>query len=123
MTAALVVLVVGGLAVYTVFARAVGLSAQRKGRSFEAWSVIAFVFGLVLPAIVVACMRDDPVAARTEWDRISADADSYSRRPAGAGAGAGRAADAVRQLERLRVDGLLTDAEFEARKKHILDRL
>jgi hypothetical protein len=38
-------------------ARAVGYAAERKGRSFATWNVIALFF-LLPAAIAVACMRD-----------------------------------------------------------------
>ena len=116
--------IIGGVAVYTLLARAVGRAAENKGRSVGAWTAIAWVSGLVLPAIAVACMRDDPAAARSSWARMTGQPVGYPPAlPQGHAHPGAAAAGAIRQLEQLRTEGLITTQEFEARKNQILDRL
>ena len=56
----LVVLLVIGLGVaYVAGAVAVGRAAVRKGRNYEPWLWIALGFGVILPAVVLAVLKDE----------------------------------------------------------------
>ena len=87
----------------------VGQAAARKGRSLMAWTLISMAFGLVLPAVVVAAM-----AAPT------------GQLPQGEGgalpAGDGDVLVNLARLSELRAAGLLTEGEFAAKKRALIDR-
>jgi hypothetical protein len=51
---------------YIQLAQMVGRAAERKGRSATSWTLIAFIFGLIIPAIIVAVMGTRPIPS----DRI-----------------------------------------------------
>ncbi len=52
-----VVLLVGVAAINTVLSPLVGLAASKKGRSFWAFFWVSFLVGILIPAIIVATMK------------------------------------------------------------------
>ena len=46
------------LALYALFCREVANAAERKGRAWTPWFWIAFFFGIIIPAIIVAIMAN-----------------------------------------------------------------
>lgn len=60
------ILLIGGLgAAYVALAVQVARAAVNKGRNFAPWFWIALVFGLILPAIVLAVLKDERYPAFT----------------------------------------------------------
>jgi Short C-terminal domain len=80
-------------------------------------------------ALPVTVDRADPHSFRVEWDEVEPSRDHAPATDEGLAAalraGAGRSKDdqldRLERLSRLREQGALTDAEFEAQKKRILD--
>lgn len=60
------ILLIGGLgAAYVALGVQVARAAVHKGRNFAPWFLIALVFGLILPAIVLAVLKDERYPAFT----------------------------------------------------------
>lgn len=73
-----VLTVVGvGVYVYVVLCRMVADAAVRKGRSRTAWFWIAFLFGVLIPAVIVAAMSNQsPVVVAVGTPQVSAAGDT-----------------------------------------------
>ena len=67
--------ILGGVVVFGLFigylalAARVADAAEKKGRNRQSWLLIAFVFGLVLPAIIVAIMA--PLEPRRKAPQVA----------------------------------------------------
>jgi len=67
-TAAIILLVIGLGTAYVAGAVAVANAAVRKGRNYEPWLWISLGFGVILPAVVMATLKDErqtPLAGAT----------------------------------------------------------
>lgn len=82
-----------------------------EGARFWPWTLIAVAFGLVIPAIAVACM-----GAQTSGGPRLSTSGASSRNLSGP-------VEDLQRLVELRASGVLTEAEFDAKKRTVLDGL
>ena len=59
-----ILIFLAGIGIYFYLCQRVGQAARAKGRSYSAWFLIAFCFGLIVPAIIVAIMTSPEQTTR-----------------------------------------------------------
>lgn len=104
---------------YILLCSLVAQAAERKGRSHQAWFWIAFGFGVVVPAVIVAIIA--PLQEqRASIGPGSRDASGQIPTASTASDEATSKADAIKKLAELRDQGILTDEEFNIEKAKVL---
>jgi hypothetical protein len=89
-----------------------GIAASARGRSGGAWFCLGFLFSIFALIAVLVMPRLDPESKTTVATNVPA--------PLPATTSATSVAEEIEKLAQLRDKGILTDAEFQARKGVVL---
>lgn len=111
-TAGIVLAYLGAFIVYIWVASAIANMAEKKGRSWALFFWLALLVSWLIMLIIAAAISPLETAPQARRQPVA--------RPASASTDPG---DQIRNLQKLKDEGLLTDAEFAEKKKQLLDRM